>query len=151
MLPVISQEGGHPMFALIAALMLLFPGPGMFPRTHTLSGTVTFVLLDDIPVGDTCQSTDNFPAIRAGLPVVLRDGHQNVIATAKLSGGIVTNIGASGTETISDCQFSFRIDRIPRRDLYTIALGDNGQTMLTRAELDARNWQIEFAPWGAVE
>jgi len=140
------------MFALLAALMLLFPGPSPLPRTHTLTGTVTIVqnVIDPVPVGSQCQAMIDYTFIHIGTPLVLRDHAQRIVAIAKLHTGIVVDHARPRAVVGVDCQFSFQIKALPYRDFYTIALSDRGQVIITQTDLDTQHWHITLNPYGML-
>jgi hypothetical protein len=125
------------MFALLAALMLLFPGPSTLPRTHTLNGTVTvgaqFVAVN----GPTCEGTDDVASIWPGAYVTVRDEFFNVLATE------VIGTGRLGPAT-GACKFTFQIDQLPPRTLYRITIADWDFGYYTHARLDEQHWRIAF-------
>ena len=140
------RAGRLPWAILVVALALLAAGCGheAVPPSHRLEGTyIVHGFFPHRDYGAPCTGADaDYPDIRAGTSVMVRDETAAVLGTATLQGGTLRKGPLRGRD--DDCVFSFSLT-VPERDGYRIEVGTGrGVVRFTRADLERSSWKADL-------
>jgi hypothetical protein len=92
--------------------------------------------------GGPCKGADvDYPDIRQGTTVTVRDGTGSLLGTVALEGGTLRKGPLRGKD--DDCVFSFSLT-VPERDAYWIEVGRRGVVPFPRTELERSNWKADL-------
>ncbi len=111
---------------------------------HTVTGDVLFVGQDASSTGGgRCvpEPGSTFAGIGSGTKIVLRDGAGQTLAASRL-----VETGDSGTRQ-SDlvlCHFTFRLDDVPRSDVYKVTVGTLRGPTFTYEQLANLGWTMSL-------
>jgi hypothetical protein len=126
--------------ALLAAGCRHDPAP---PPRHGIEGT--YIVHGNFPhrtYGAPCRGQDaDYPDIRVGTPVTVRDGAGALLGTGTLSGGTLRKGPLRGRD--DDCVYLFSLN-VPDRDMYRIEVGRRGSVQFPRSELERSNWKADL-------
>jgi len=122
------------MIAVVAALLLLFPGQSTFLGTHTIHGSITITNIDNGSkmVGAPCAPFGEFLDVQPGMRVLVRDRERRLLAETTLSGGHVFNQRS--------CQFTFTLN-VPHGDYYRIYPGSLGVMEYRYVDIVRSHWR----------
>jgi serine/threonine-protein kinase len=110
---------------------------GADAEKHTITGTMT--------VWDSrahyaskwdCSGEGGYDDIRYGTPVTVRDGTGRIIATGSLDGG--KSVEPSG----GACEFTFRVDGVPKVDFYQVEVSHRGALTYSFSDLETHGWSV---------
>lgn len=105
-------------------------------RTNDIRGT--FQLLDGATSeGIGCRGSGGYSDIRPGTEVTVRDQAGAVIARGDLG------LESSGTVPGS-CEFSLRVDDVPRATFYEIEVGRRGSLTYSYEQMQRQDWTVGF-------
>jgi PASTA domain len=102
-----------------------------------------FILIDSNirKAFDTCFETGGYEDIEQNMPVTIRDGKENILATGNLGKGITPQDAFASVE----CKFEFSLDSVPKSDFYVIEIGHRGKLNYSFEEMQKRNWTVSFS------
>jgi hypothetical protein len=136
--------------ALVAAATLAC-NQHLLPQGRTLAGRL--ILDQATPVergGGECRGTGGYADLRSGVRVEARDGEGALLATGALTAQPPPTDAQGGIPQAERrrCVWAFRLEALPPRDAYEIAIGDRGRVTYTRQELDAAGWNVDVSLGG---
>ena len=111
------------------------------PIYYSIRGDLT--LIDsDIARGNgfSCYGTGGYSDISGNMQVTVRDGNGNILAVGHTEPG-KRPVGKYSEVT---CIFSFKIDKVPRSDFYSIQIGRRGELNYSFEEMQKLNWVVHF-------
>lgn len=115
--------------------------PQPVPTVFSVQGS--FVLVDS-DIGGTatdCYGSGGYSDVESGMPVTIRDGKGDILAT----GNTGTGSQPEGKYSQVQCVFEFKIDNVPKADFYAIEIGRRGQLNYSFDEMQKRNWTVSLS------
>jgi hypothetical protein len=113
------------------------------PPSHGIKGA--YIVHGFFPhrnYGGPCKGAEvDYPDIRQGTTVTVRDGTGSLLGTVALEGGTLRKGPLRGRD--DDCVFSFSLT-VPERDAYWIEVGRRGVVPFPRTELERSNWKADL-------
>ncbi len=105
---------------------------------YQVKGAVKLVDSDIAGNDSNCYGTGGYRDIREAMPVTIRDGKGNILATG------ATNSGKRppGEYANIQCTFSFEVSNVPKVDFYSIEVGRRGQLNFSYEEMQKKNWEV---------
>lgn len=87
-------------------------------------------------VGNVCYTTGGYSDIKIGTSVTVKDAAGVIVGVSQLEPGGIPGAG--------QCRFAFYLRRVPIIDIYQIEVAHRGAIPYKRADLEARDWIVEF-------
>lgn len=117
---------------LVVSVAALFTG-----GPTTLRGSFVLAAYDRA-FPSACPGRSGFSDLRAGAPVVVRDGSGEVLGEGVLAG--------ERDLTPFGCAWEFEVDDVPTdRDSYAVEVGNRDPVLYTRDQLGADDFEVELA------
>ncbi len=109
------------------------------PEDRTITGrfTLNSATVDRNADLTRCEGTGGYEDIEQGASVTLRDGDGNVAGTSRLEVA-----GADAFGNFPGCIYTFTFDDVADADFYAVEIGDRGEIVYSRADLEAADWRI---------
>lgn len=106
-----------------------------------LTGSIGFTNHEIDASGTTCSGAGGYSDIHPGADVIVQDGAGTTIALGRLGEGEWDRTeGNNGT-----CTISFSVGDVPDTDFYTITIGNRDGLLMSRSDLEAVGWTLEFS------
>lgn len=140
---LLGRLPGREVAAVGAGLALLLAGCG--GGDETITGSIQIFGQSDSVTssGDTCSGAGGYDDIEEGAQVTVKDGDGDLLATADLGPGEVTDEDNS-TDSFTQCDLPFTVD-VPASDFYVIEVSHRGEISYSREELEKKNWKVELS------
>ncbi|MCW6037142.1 hypothetical protein K4A83_12805 [Spirulina subsalsa FACHB-351] len=115
----------------------IIPAIPFIKSKYTIKGSITLIDSDIKGADDSCYGTGGYRDIQANMPVTIKDGQGNILATGK------TGSGKKDSRVV--CVFDFEINDIPKVDFYSIEVGRRGQLNYSFQELEEKEWTVSLS------
>lgn len=108
----------------------------------TISGTLNLTDYGDgIFSTDTqCVGRGGYGDLSAGMPITIRDGSGNILASTQLNTGTFEG----DSEFVFSCDFNFSAE-VPKADFYSLEFGRRGEFTYSFDEMKEVSWKIYFS------
>jgi hypothetical protein len=103
----------------------------------TISGDSDSVLQRE----SQCTGTGGYDDIRNGTQVRVSDEDGELLAVGSLGEGLVSQ---DSTPIFTKCHFPISVSDVPEARFYSIEVSHRGEISYSKAELEQRNWNVEF-------
>lgn len=111
-------------------------------NSYTIQGKLTLFDSGTSAMAHECYGFGGYSDIQAAMPVTIKDGTGNIIATGETSAGSKP----SGSEYGSNqCIFVFKVDNVPKVNFYSVEVAHRGALNYSFEELQKRNWEVVFS------
>ncbi|MDB9496814.1 hypothetical protein PN441_07410 [Spirulina major CS-329] len=104
---------------------------------YTITGSLTLLDSDIEGSDDYCYGSGGYGDIEANMPVTIRDGQGNILATG--------NTGAGSKKSLVECVFDFEVTNIPKTEFYAIEVGRRGELNYSFDELNEQDWKVSLS------
>jgi hypothetical protein len=112
------------------------PSPTPTPITQTVIGEI--VVSDYTPMaGGVCYSASGYSDIAVGVPVILRDENNTILASSTLDAGHLATLG---------CTFGFTLTNVPNTaKFYAAEVSHRGQVSYSHQEMVDKGWRLQLS------
>lgn len=148
-------HGRKGIIAVVAAVVLLgIIGFAVSKGgSHTIEGSISLatklgdgtISLDDYEnpeEGDECAGMGGYDDMSPGTDVTVKDEDGTLLATGSLEQGTLTDV-EDGVFFI--CELPFTVEDVPDAKFYSIETGGRGGLNFSKAEMEEKNWRVEFS------
>lgn len=111
------------------------------PSVYSIRGSLNLI---DSKIGGTlnkCYGTGGFDDIGPSMPVTVRDGKGNILATGTTGTGSQPQ---NSEYAAVECTFKFQVDNIPKSNFYSIEVNRRGELNFSFEEMQRKNWEVNF-------
>lgn len=108
------------------------------PPVYQVKGAVRLIDSKIRGTDDYCYGSGGYSDIKGAMPVTIRDGKGNILATGNTESGK----RPSGKYSNVICKFSFKVNDVPKTDFYSVEIGRRGQINYSYEEMQEKKWEL---------